>query len=339
MLIGSGRERPARIEDLIDSALVARLDALDLRSRKIFTGRLQGERRSKKRGQSVEFDDYRDYVPGDDLRFIDWNAYARLDRLFIKLFLEEEDLALHVALDASASMDAGSPNKLVFGSRIAMAMSYIGLVKNNRVGMTIFGLPTGARETGESRTAALGLAHLSDRRGRRHLRAAGRFLLESLWGSGGVGVRAGGAAPAPGAAFNDALVTIARGRRGRGVMVVISDFLVEDGYERGLRALAAAGGYDTVCLQVLSPGEIDPQKESESGLMGDLRLTDVESGKAAEVTMTAALVRQYRKRLETYCADLHSYCLAREMAHVLCRSDTPLETLILDTLRRRGVVG
>ncbi len=339
MLIGGGRERPARIEDLIDSALIARLDAIDLRSRKIFSGRLQGERRSKKRGQSVEFDDYRDYVPGDDLRFIDWNVYARLDRLFIKLFLEEEDLALHLALDASASMDAGSPNKLVFGTRVAMALAYIGLIKNNRVGMTIFGLPTAPADSEQGRSSALGLAHLSDRRGRRHLRAAGRFLLDTLWEPGGVSSRTSGIAPAPGAAFNDAIVTIARGRRGRGVMVVISDFLVEDGYERGLRALAAAGGYDTVCLQVLSPGEIDPQRESESGLNGDLRLTDVESGKHAEVTMTAALVRQYRKRLEGYCADLHSYCLSREMAHVLCRSDTPLETLILDTLRRRGVVG
>ena len=99
--------RPKRVDDLIDSALMAKLDQVDVVSRKIFAGKLQGERRSKKRGVSVEFADYRHYVHGDDLRFVDWNIYARLDRLFLKLFLEEEDLSLLIAIDRSASMDRG----------------------------------------------------------------------------------------------------------------------------------------------------------------------------------------------------------------------------------------
>ena len=96
MLLSGGGERPRKPEDLIDSRLMARLDRIDLRTRRIFAGRIQGERRSKTRGQSVEFEDFREYVEGDDLRFIDWNVYARLDRLIIKIFLEEEDLALHL---------------------------------------------------------------------------------------------------------------------------------------------------------------------------------------------------------------------------------------------------
>src|SRR5690606_25212437 len=99
--------RPKRIDDLIDSRLMAKLDQLDVVSRKIFAGKLQGERRSKKRGISVEFADYRHYTHGDDLRFVDWNIYARLDKLFLKMFLEEEDLSLILAIDASLSMDWG----------------------------------------------------------------------------------------------------------------------------------------------------------------------------------------------------------------------------------------
>ncbi|MFU8828481.1 MAG: DUF58 domain-containing protein, partial [Phycisphaerales bacterium] len=99
--------RPEKPEELLSPSLMRRLDRLDIRSRKVFPGKLQGERRSKKRGQSVEFDDFRQYVPGDDPRFIDWNVYARMDRLVLKLFLEEEDMALHIAIDASGSMRAG----------------------------------------------------------------------------------------------------------------------------------------------------------------------------------------------------------------------------------------
>ena len=113
MLVGSSSDRPAKPEDLLDPRMLARLEKVDIRSTRMFPGKLQGERRSKKRGQSVEFDDYRNYVPGDDLRFIDWNVYARLDRLFIKLFLEEEDLCLHVVIDCSESHDCGNPNKFV----------------------------------------------------------------------------------------------------------------------------------------------------------------------------------------------------------------------------------
>src|SRR5580765_6674127 len=121
MLVGSAN-RPSTIDELLGPELLSRLDRLDVLSRKVFAGKLPGERRSRKRGTSVEFDDYRNYVAGDDLRRVDWNVFARLDKFFLKLFREEEDLALHIAIDASASMDAGSPSKLVFAQRLAMAL-------------------------------------------------------------------------------------------------------------------------------------------------------------------------------------------------------------------------
>src|ERR1700750_3251046 len=121
---------------LLDPTFMSRLDQLDLMSRKLLAGKMKGERRSKRRGQSVEFADYRNYVVGDDLRFIDWNIYARLDRLFLKLFLEEEDLSLYVLIDVSKSCDYGNPNKALYLKRVAAALGYVGLVNYNRVTIT-----------------------------------------------------------------------------------------------------------------------------------------------------------------------------------------------------------
>lgn len=333
-MLGEGSaKRPTKLEDLIDSRLMGRLDRLDVISRKMFPGKLQGERRSKRRGQSVEFEDYRNYVAGDDLRFIDWNVYARLERLFIKIFLEEEDLAVHLAIDASASMDTGSPNKLVFASRLAMALGYIGLVKQNRVGMTVFGRP--GRDDVKR---PLGLDRLPDMRGRQNVQRLGAFLLDAVWGGRDSTTSTGGP-PAPGGDFNAALKTIAKLRVGKGVMVVLSDFLVDEGYQAGLRALAAAGGYDTYCLQILSPGEIEPEREGEGGIAGDLRLTDIETGKGAEVTVTAPVIKRYKERLREYCAELGAFCRAREMEQLVVRSDAEVETVVMETLRRRGLVG
>src|SRR6478672_10090561 len=118
---------------LLDPAFMARLDQLDLMSRKLLAGKMKGERRSKRRGQSVEFADYRNYVIGDDLRFIDWNIYARLERLFLKLFLEEEDLSLYLLIDVSKSCDFGEPNKAMYIKQVAAALGYVGLVNYNRV--------------------------------------------------------------------------------------------------------------------------------------------------------------------------------------------------------------
>src|SRR5437762_8385284 len=123
---------------LLDPKFLARLEQLELVSRKIFLGRLKGERRSKKKGQSVEFADYRNYVVGDDLRFLDWNLFARLERLFIRLFMEEEDLHFYVMIDNSLSMDFGDPTKLHYAKQVAAALAFIGLVNMDRVVIEAF---------------------------------------------------------------------------------------------------------------------------------------------------------------------------------------------------------
>src|SRR5262252_5120405 len=125
-------------QPLLDPQFLARLEQLELVSRKIFMGRMKGERRSRRKGQSVEFADYRNYVVGDDLRFLDWNLYARLARLFLRLFMEEEDLHFYVLIDNSLSMDFGTPSKLHYATQVAAALGFIGLVNMDRVALEVF---------------------------------------------------------------------------------------------------------------------------------------------------------------------------------------------------------
>lgn len=338
MLAGTSTTRPATLEQLLGRELLGRLDRFDVLSRKVFAGKLPGERRSKKRGQGVEFDDYRTYVAGDDLRHIDWNVFARLDRLFLKLFREEEDLALHIVIDASASMDAGDPNKLIFAQQLAVALGYIGLVNQNRVVPAIVGV-----------TGRPGVQQLAPMRGRKNMQRLARFVLDNVVPVSGVGGGVSSGSMPASIGIGDSMRQIAMTRRGKGVMVFLSDFLTTDPIIPGLNYLAAGagggagssggGGFDTYCLQILAPGEIEPETEAERGIVGDLRLTDVETGKGAEVTMSAALIKKYKQRLGDHIHGLETACAARGMTFATIRSDSDLETLLLDYLRTRGLLG
>lgn len=327
--------RPARIDELLSPQLIARLSALDLTSKKILAGKLKGERRSKRRGQSIEFADHRQYVVGDDLRHIDWNIYGRLDRLFLKLFLEEEDLALHIVLDASASSDAGSPSKYVFMQQLALALAYVGLVNLHRVTISVIAGaqvstspdPDDAHAStpsapGAAPNSPAAVQHLRDLRGRRRLHDLARFLLGIVPAGGGV---------ASGSSFTDAATRIALTRRGKGVMLVLSDFFIKEGYDTGLRLLLGRG-YDVYAVQVLSPQEIEPD------LGGDLRLRDAEDGDVAEVTISAPLLKKYKQNLTAYVNRLRDFCARRDIVHLMLPSSTPVDTAVLDYLRRLGLV-
>ena len=332
MIVSGTGETPRTLDELIDPGLAARLDRLDVISRKVFAGKMPGERRSKRRGQSVEFDDYREYAPGDDLRHLDWNVFARLDRFFVKLFREEEDLALHIMLDVSASMRAAAgpdgESKLVYAARLAMGLAYLGLVNQNRVGLGRFGMAGSARP----------IERLTPMRGRRHVERAARFVLDALRPPA---AETGG--PAPAAPFEESMAALASGVPGRGVLVLISDLLIPEGLERGLNYLAAGGaggaGFDTCLLQVLTPGEIDPGADRDRGLVGDLRLTDIESGRAAEVTVSAAAIRAYRRRFEAHQAKIAEGCRKRGVRHVLVPTSTTVEDVLVGSLRRSRLVG
>lgn len=306
--------RPTTMDELLDPKLIARLSQLDLSSNKIFAGKLKGERRSKKRGESVEFADHRPYATGDDLRHIDWNIFARLDQLFMKMFLEEEDLSLHIVIDASASGDCGEPNKFYYMQQTAMALAYIGLVNLNRVAVTAIG----TRDTAIAPQGDHGIAGtIRDLRGRRRIQDVARFLC-SLTPDGTTD-------------FGKAAKRIAMSRRGKGIMVVMSDFFMKEGYETGLRLLSGRG-YDLFALQILAPQEVNPD------VAGDLRLIDIEDLDHAEVTVSSPLLKKYKQNLSAYCEDLRTFCARREITALTVQTDTPVDTLLLDYMRKRGVL-
>lgn len=331
--------RPNGLEDLLPSSLSSRLDRLDIASRKILLGKLKGERRSKRRGESVEFADHRPYVMGDDLRHIDWNIYARLDRLFLKLFLEEEDLSLHLVLDASASADTGEPSKFGLMQRLAMALGYIGLVNYNRVACTAIGADLAPLSGKAGRDGPDGpdtsngvggggplLQRIADLRGKRRTHDLAQFLCRLEPGAG-IGDTSQPDVPD----FGEACKRIALSRRGRGVMVLFSDLFIKEGYETGLRLLVGRG-YDLFVVQVLSPQELDP------GITGDLRLKDIEDGDRADVTVSAPLLKKYKQNLAAYTAQAREFCGRRDIVLMTVSSETPVETLMLEVLRRRGLV-
>ena len=331
MIAGAPDAIPRTLEELIPPDLAARLDRLDVLSRKVLSGKMPGERRSKRRGRSVEFDDFRPYVPGDDLRHIDWNILARLDKLVIKLFREEEDLALHLVVDASGSMDAGKPHKGVYAHRLAMALASVGLANQNRVTVGAFG--HGQDESG--RRGPGGLRQLAPMRGRRNLQRVGAFLLDSLRAPRSAVTQPPGAIKAE---FDAAMRVLGRTRAGKGIMVIMSDLFVPGGVGDGLAYVGGGAGFDTYAVQLLSPGELDPTKDQERGLIGDVRLTDVETGRAAEVTISPVAIARYRQALEQQIQRTRTACMARGVAHFLVSTGTPVSDLVLGTLRRGGLL-
>jgi len=283
---------------------MARLDQLDILSRKLLAGKMKGERRSKRRGQSVEFADYRNYTIGDDLRFIDWNIYARLDKLFLKLFMEEEDISLYILVDVSASCDFGDPNKAVYIKKVAAALGYIGLVNYNRV--TIAAMADGI------------VAETGGMRGRKRVSQMIDFVSKLK--------------PAGSSHFAESCKRFALANRHKGVCVVLSDFFVKEGFENGLRYVAG-GKYDLFCVQILSPQEIDPD------LTGDLKLRDIEDDDMAEVSITQPLMKQYKSNLNAYCLSLKDYITRRGGTYLFTSTTVPFDTLVLNYLRERGLLG
>lgn len=298
-------------DSLLSPSFMHSLDRLDVMSRKILRGRMQGERRSKKKGQSVEFADYRSYVVGDDLRFIDWNLYARLDKLFLRLFMEEEDLSVSVVMDVTKSMDFGDPNKLLYAKRVAAALGYIGLTHYNRVSLYTF--------ADTVTDMAQGM------RGRRPIPRMLSFL-ESQQAIEGEHVSGNLAAVCK---------RLAMLQRQPGIIVLLSDFFDKGDMADALRYL---GGdrHDVYAIQLLAPQEVDPAK---GNILGDLRLRDIEDGDIAEVSVSPALIRRYKANLQAYCQHVREQCLKRGVAYMISETDVPFETLILKYLRQRGLLG
>lgn len=288
---------------ILDAAFLRRLERMAITVRKSHAGAAKGERRSRRKGTSTDFADYRGYVQGDDLRHVDWNIYSRLDELCLKLFQEFEDITLHLLLDGSLSMNFGTPHKFEFGRKLVAALGYIGLAGYDRVSIAVIG-------GGE-------VEALSPIRGK----ASAMKMLSFLQGT----------KPAGATQLDTAIRTYALRQRNRGVYVVVSDFLDENGFEEPLKRLCATRS-DVYVVQVLAPEEITPE------LSGDLKLVDAETGGATEVSVSRALMKRYYQNRDAFIEQVRTYCLGRGMSHFLVSSDTPVEQVLLDVLRRGGLI-
>ncbi len=299
-------------ERLFDEPTLRKLEQLALIAHKVRAGVMKGERRSTRRGTSIEFADYRDYSRGDDLRRLDWNVYARLERPFIKLLEEEEDLTVHVLLDASGSMDwpqgdGAGTHKFDYARRLGGALAYIGLAAGDRVSV---GLLSGGRVVGRWGPS----------------RTRGRALALFDWLEG---LRTGGPTDLDAALSDYAL------RGGRpGLALILTDLFSPTGYQGGLTALQGRG-YEAGLIHLLSPDEVRPEL---AGLAGDVRLVDCETGAGQDVTIDAAMRDLYTRRLREWREELASYCLGRDVHYVTVETGTPWEQVILYALRRAGVV-
>lgn len=286
----------------LDEEFLRRLERLSLVVGRPASAGIGGEHRSAARAPSTEFSDYRPYLPGDDFRRIDWNAYGRLGHLYVKETEARERLALQVLLDASSSMDWGQPSKLLYGRQLAAALAYLALARFDRVGVTALG------ETSRTFGPTRGRARFHD-------------LLRFLDGTEAAGrVR-----------LDDALVAQRADRREGGQVILISDMLAPEGYRDGLERLLRSG-LDVVVLHVLSPQELQP----ESG--GDAELVDVETGELVEVSLTLETIARYRERLDRWCDDLQACCAERGIRYCRTSTATPFEELLLDALRRRLIL-
>jgi uncharacterized protein (DUF58 family) len=284
-----------------DHGFLEKLEYLRIVSRRAFAGRDRADRIGNKRGRGIEFADYRQYARGDDIRHIDWKAYKRLNRLLLRLFDEEQDLAIYVFLDTSGSMS--EHGKFDQARKIAAALCYIGLVHLDRIVIVPFSarlLP--ATVAGRGRSRIFRIFEVLDRM-----------------------------TPGGSTSLIRAFTAFASASRQRGLAVVISDFLDPAGFDEGLRVLAMSG-HDVCVVHVVSTDD------GNLADRGETRCVDVETGDVRDVDITAGLARAYREAWLEHARRLQTFCRRYRLTYVRAASEAPAEDVMLETFRQAGFV-
>jgi uncharacterized protein (DUF58 family) len=291
---------------LFDESTLRKINQLTLVASRVRSGAIKGERRSSRRGSSVEFADYRNYTVGDDLRRLDWNIYARLEKPFIKLLEEEEDLAVYILIDGSRSMDwgEGEQNKFQYALKLAAGIGAIALSSGDLLSV---GLLQGGRVADEFGPSRGGYA----------LPRLFKFL-ENLEAGDKTNL-------------NTALRDYSIAPRRAGLLVIISDLLVEDGYETGLRQLLGRG-HEAVLLHILAPDEVD------SPLTGDLQLVDIETNAEQEVSIDGGLRNLYKTRVREWIQSTQADCRKHGIKYLDLVTDKAWDQVLMLEMRKAGVV-
>ncbi len=289
------------LPEIFEAGFLARLERLRLRTRRIFSGALRAERRSRRTGSSLEFADYRNYTPGDDPRRIDWSIYGRIERLMLKLYEEEDDLDVAVLTDCSGSMQRSG--KLTHARRISASLAYLALQALDRVTVGFFD---------ESLRA-------TSRRFR------GRSAIHEV-----MGFLSGAPETAGGTNLAGSLGSFARKRR-RGLVIVVSDCLDPAGCERGLSTLTGRH-FALHVAHLLAPEDCDP------GELGDYILHDCEGAGTLPVTLTPALAAAYRDEVTRFKSSLRTWCSRHDAGYSGLSTEDAVEDIVLRLFRRDRLV-
>ncbi len=295
--------KPSSEGDLFDEEFQRRLDVLAIVARRIFAGRTRAERRSKKTGSGIEFADHRQYTPGDDFRYLDWNVYQRHGKLLLRLFEEEEDLSVYILVDTSRSMGFGAPRKLDYAKKMAAALAYVSLANLDRVSVLTFS------DAMEER--------LAPTRGKNRIFKVFEFL-RPLAAEGRTGL-------------GDAMRTFVAQHKRKGPVILISDLYDPAGFEQGINQLRY-GKFEPHVIQLFDPVEVRPP------LHGDVRLIDNETGEVREVTVTPKILERYEKAHEAYRRQIQEFCTQKQVSFYPVETSVPFDEAVLDLLRRGGMV-
>ena len=291
------------MEPLIDEAFLRRLANLKFIVKGRRKGKLAGTHPSPRAGTSVEFADYRDYSPGDDFRYIDWNLLGRLDRVLVKTFVHEADRPIYLLVDLSASMRLGDPPKARYAARFAAAIAYIGLRELDRVGLYPF--------------CDRLLPAIPPRHGMGQMNHILRALQD--------------VAPAGTTSLDRTIGDFLSASRESGLVFLVSDLLSRSGYQEGIARLLHRGD-DIVVVQVVDPQELHPQME------GTFEIREVESGRSMELVVGRRTLAQYERRLGLFLDEMTAFFSGHRIPHFLVPTDLPVERLIHERLRAGGVL-
>lgn len=295
-----GATRPQSAE-LFDDEFQRKLESLAIVSRRVFAGRLRAERRSKKKGSGVEFADHREYVAGDDFRFVDWNVYQRFGKLLVRLYEEEEDLSIYFIIDASTSMGFGDGKKFDQARRLAAALAYVGLANLDRV--TIVGVSDEI------------VSRMPATRGKGRIFKVFSYLRELE--------------PVGSTDLRESLKTFVAQHKRRGLAVLISDLYDHEGFEGGINMLRY-NKFEPYVIHLVD------RREAHPTLKGDVRIYDCETGDEREVTVTPKLLERMADAYADYQASIERFCTRHQVAYFSAEVDVPFDELVLRVFRRGG---
>jgi uncharacterized protein (DUF58 family) len=301
---GKSRQKAGNIKETISDfftpGFLKKCEHLSYLAKKIRRGFRTGEHYTFKKGFSLEFADYRTYQPGDDIRYIDWNLAARLDRLFLKLFASQEELTIHILIDVSASMTYGEPErKLDYAKHLAAALGYIGIANLERVVAASFS--DGIKD------------HLDSGRSKHHVYSFFKFIL--------------GLSPEKGTDINTALMEYSRRARMPGLIIILSDLFDEKKFEKGLLSLLYKR-LDVFLIQILDSSELNPDKA------GELHLIDIETGVRKKIDAGIDVLTQYKDTLSGYFKKIEGFCMKHGIEYIRTSTLLPFEDLVLKYLRQ-----